>query len=294
MTWGQANVPAPRNNCPWLTNITAWERPTLTSSARWTCSASSKTTIHIAITTSTSVDVRRGTPTCTTQGPELYGAKVRGKNESSWWSKHEAFFSESEEAPLDTSPGAYVDPTLFGLMGGLALMFIVMCVVLRLFAKWVCNQGDTVSSRTKMTYPFCLWISGDSLGPTPAATSSTPPTQGWWTHPSCLRRVSCPTHDESRPVRARWTEARPLRPRERLPRSVSEFYQIDTWALSAHPAIPSTKKATTMTSILKMMRSFVKSKVGETTRHYFVIISQCCCCCTKAEHTYLFQFFDGL
>ena len=44
-------------------------------------------------------------------------------------------FLESEEAPLDTSPGAYVDPTLFGLMGGLALMFIVMCVVLRLFAK---------------------------------------------------------------------------------------------------------------------------------------------------------------
>ena len=42
---------------------------------------------------------------------------------------------ESDEPALDTSVGAYVDPTLFGLMGGLALMFIVMCVVLQLFAK---------------------------------------------------------------------------------------------------------------------------------------------------------------
>ena len=31
--------------------------------------------------------------------------------------------------------GSYYDPALFGIMGGLALMFIVMCVVLQLFAK---------------------------------------------------------------------------------------------------------------------------------------------------------------
>jgi len=33
-------------------------------------------------------------------------------------------------------PDAYYDPTLFGIMGALAIMFIVMCVVLQLFAKW--------------------------------------------------------------------------------------------------------------------------------------------------------------
>jgi uncharacterized membrane protein len=34
-----------------------------------------------------------------------------------------------------SSTGAFYDPALFGIMGGLALMFIVMCVVLQLFAK---------------------------------------------------------------------------------------------------------------------------------------------------------------
>ena len=31
--------------------------------------------------------------------------------------------------------GSYVDPTLFAIMGALILMFIVLCVVLQLFAK---------------------------------------------------------------------------------------------------------------------------------------------------------------
>jgi hypothetical protein len=43
-------------------------------------------------------------------------------------------FSENN-VMTDMSVGSYVNPTLFGIMGGLALMFIVMCVVLRLFAK---------------------------------------------------------------------------------------------------------------------------------------------------------------
>jgi len=45
-------------------------------------------------------------------------------------------FSENNIV-TDTSVGSFINPTLFGIMGGLALMFIVMCVVLRLFAKWV-------------------------------------------------------------------------------------------------------------------------------------------------------------
>ena len=32
--------------------------------------------------------------------------------------------------------GSYVDPTLFAIMGALILMFIVLCVVLQLFAKY--------------------------------------------------------------------------------------------------------------------------------------------------------------
>ena len=46
------------------------------------------------------------------------------------------FFSPTEEdTTLDMTPGSYFDPALFGIMGGLVLMFIVMCVVLQLFAK---------------------------------------------------------------------------------------------------------------------------------------------------------------
>ena len=44
-------------------------------------------------------------------------------------------FAEAEPTSLDMSVGSYVDPTLFGIMGGLALMFIAMCVVLQIFAK---------------------------------------------------------------------------------------------------------------------------------------------------------------
>lgn len=36
---------------------------------------------------------------------------------------------------VDTTIGSYVDPALFGIMGALALMFIIICVVLQLFAK---------------------------------------------------------------------------------------------------------------------------------------------------------------
>ena len=35
----------------------------------------------------------------------------------------------------DSSPSSYYDPALFGILGALILMFIVMCVVLQLFAK---------------------------------------------------------------------------------------------------------------------------------------------------------------
>ena len=38
---------------------------------------------------------------------------------------------------LDTSVGSHLDPTMIGIMCGLILMFIVICVVLQLFAKYV-------------------------------------------------------------------------------------------------------------------------------------------------------------
>ena len=37
----------------------------------------------------------------------------------------------------DSTEDAYYDPALFGIMGALALMFIIMCVVLQLFARCV-------------------------------------------------------------------------------------------------------------------------------------------------------------
>ena len=49
------------------------------------------------------------------------------------------FFSHLEpnksQKVLDTSIGSHVDYTTLGIMAGLALMFIVICVVLQLFAK---------------------------------------------------------------------------------------------------------------------------------------------------------------
>ena len=43
--------------------------------------------------------------------------------------------TEAVVTTLNTSAGSYMDPTLFIIMGALALMFIGMCVVLRIFAK---------------------------------------------------------------------------------------------------------------------------------------------------------------
>lgn len=51
---------------------------------------------------------------------------------------------EAIASTLDMSVGSYVDPTLFGIMGGLALMFIVMIVVLRLFAKAQFQDNRTI------------------------------------------------------------------------------------------------------------------------------------------------------
>ena len=52
---------------------------------------------------------------------------------------HKSFFSHLEpnksQKVLDTSIGSHVDYTTLGIMAGLALMFIVICVVLQLFAK---------------------------------------------------------------------------------------------------------------------------------------------------------------
>ncbi|XP_059084500.1 uncharacterized protein LOC131881601 isoform X2 [Tigriopus californicus] len=42
------------------------------------------------------------------------------------------------------STGAYYDPALFGIMGGLALMFIVICVVLQMFAKAQFRENRTI------------------------------------------------------------------------------------------------------------------------------------------------------
>ena len=55
--------------------------------------------------------------------------------DTSQWLKNIFSFISENNVMTDMGVGSYVNPTLFGIMGGLALMFIVMCVVLRLFAK---------------------------------------------------------------------------------------------------------------------------------------------------------------
>ena len=49
---------------------------------------------------------------------------------------HISFIWPTEDlSTSDSSDDAYYDPALFGIMGALALMFIIMCVVLQLFAR---------------------------------------------------------------------------------------------------------------------------------------------------------------
>eukprot|EP00095_Tigriopus_kingsejongensis_P000265 maker-scaffold329_size204955-snap-gene-0.14 protein:Tk00265 transcript:maker-scaffold329_size204955-snap-gene-0.14-mRNA-1 annotation:"isoform d" len=49
-----------------------------------------------------------------------------------------------DKSKLDMTPGSFYDPALFGIMGGLALMFVVMCVVLQLFAKAQFQENRTI------------------------------------------------------------------------------------------------------------------------------------------------------
>ncbi|CAB4054538.1 unnamed protein product [Lepeophtheirus salmonis] len=45
---------------------------------------------------------------------------------------------------LNTKAGSYMDPALFGIMGGLVLMFIIICVVLQLFARAQFRDNRTI------------------------------------------------------------------------------------------------------------------------------------------------------
>jgi hypothetical protein len=45
------------------------------------------------------------------------------------------FLGPTGNQSQDSGLGSYFDPTLFIILGAMALMFIVMCVVLQLFAK---------------------------------------------------------------------------------------------------------------------------------------------------------------
>ncbi|KAJ4432394.1 hypothetical protein ANN_21013, partial [Periplaneta americana] len=44
----------------------------------------------------------------------------------------------------DTTPPRYVDPTMIGVLVGMALMFIILCVVLRLFSKARWRENRTI------------------------------------------------------------------------------------------------------------------------------------------------------
>ena len=50
--------------------------------------------------------------------------------------------------------GSYVDPTLFAIMGALILMFIVLCVVLQLFAKYDTKPNLKANSKKRCRFFF--------------------------------------------------------------------------------------------------------------------------------------------
>ena len=77
--------------------------------------------------------------------------------------------------------GSYVDPTLFAIMGALILMFIVLCVVLQLFAKY---EIETISTYSKLTKKCCtLWSFFLGLVFRKTEASLTQPILVWWTFP---------------------------------------------------------------------------------------------------------------
>lgn len=41
-------------------------------------------------------------------------------------------------------PERYIDPAMIGILAGMALMFIIICVVLRLFSRWVETNNDYI------------------------------------------------------------------------------------------------------------------------------------------------------
>lgn len=62
--------------------------------------------------------------------------------------KYRKQISGPSGSQTDMGVGSYVDPTLFAIMGALILMFIVLCVVLQLFAKY---EIETISTYSKLT-----------------------------------------------------------------------------------------------------------------------------------------------
>lgn len=59
-------------------------------------------------------------------------------------------FPDRYEPP---APVQYVDPAMIGVLVGMALMFIIICVVLRLFSKYVANIVLTVRVIINSTPP---------------------------------------------------------------------------------------------------------------------------------------------
>ncbi|XP_059084493.1 uncharacterized protein LOC131881601 isoform X1 [Tigriopus californicus] len=70
------------------------------------------------------------------------------------------------------STGAYYDPALFGIMGGLALMFIVICVVLQMFAKAQFRENRTIfNTPNPRLMNVSLMKDSKLFGATPRKTS---------------------------------------------------------------------------------------------------------------------------
>lgn len=55
-----------------------------------------------------------------------------------WFHYYNLFFNSfSEKGERPKGPETYIDPAMIGVLVGMALMFVIICVVLRLFSQWV-------------------------------------------------------------------------------------------------------------------------------------------------------------
>lgn len=104
-----------------------------------------------------------------------------------------------EAVKENLQPIQYVDPAMIGVLVGMALMFVIICVVLRLFSRYLrlvelfgdrsiwqtCSSWEIIASYVLYFIQFwfvdwMLILTFSGLGGVKIVRSSTHPILGWW------------------------------------------------------------------------------------------------------------------